>query len=474
VFSWGGGSQSVFLDSRAAVTSGTTSTAARNNAGMAFGGILTGEGGVNRRFVGDLSEVRFYDASMSAQEAAVVIRELNDLYVAANVPRILSFTATTNQIYLGNSVTLAWNVTNANSVVIDNGVGAVAASGSRQVSPTNTTTYSLTATNTNAVRTASLTVIVDPGVPIASSLVTNTPRNTPVSLALRGSDPNGGALTYSLVAPPLHGALTGTLPNVIYTPTNNYDGSDSFTFKVNDGTFDSAPATVTIKVIPPPVAPTGIVLSSTNISSAAGPGSFVAALRAIDPNEGDTHTFTLVPGFGDNARFSMSGNLLNTGPAFAGGPGARFSVRLRATDNTGLTFEQTVSLSVVDVPQTVVINELHYNPDFNPSRESFIELHNPTDAAIDVSLWRLRGGVDYFIPANTFIAARGFLVVAENPGTISNRFGVQRSARGAADSTTKAKTSRSAIRATTSSMKSSFAPNSRGPSPRMAMVRRRN
>ena len=51
-------------------------------------------------------------------------------------------------------------------------------------------------------------------------------------------------------------------------------------FFVNDGQFDSVPATVTIKVVPPPTPPTGIVLSTTNLSSTAGPGSFLAALRS--------------------------------------------------------------------------------------------------------------------------------------------------------------------------------------------------
>ena len=48
------------------------------------------------------------------------------------------------------------------------------------------------------------------------------------------------------IAPPAHGTLSGTAPNVTYTPATNYAGSDSFTFKANDGTADSAPATVSI------------------------------------------------------------------------------------------------------------------------------------------------------------------------------------------------------------------------------------
>ena len=100
-----------------------------------------------------------------------------------------------------------------------------------------------------------------------------------MSLTVSASDPNGGTLTYSLVTPPANGALSGTLPNVTYTPAAGFYGNDSFTFKVNDGMFDSAPATVSIRVIPPPLPPTGIVLSTTSINDSARPGAFIAGVE---------------------------------------------------------------------------------------------------------------------------------------------------------------------------------------------------
>jgi len=100
---------------------------------------------------------------------------------------------------------------------------------------------------------------------------------------LTGSDVDGNALTYSIVAAPTHGTLTGTAPNLTYTPALNYDGPDGFTFKVNDGTIDSNTATVSITVTPVndgPVAnnqtisvaedtPTGIMLSATDVDGNA-------------------------------------------------------------------------------------------------------------------------------------------------------------------------------------------------------------
>ena len=42
-------------------------------------------------------------------------------------------------------------------------------------------------------------------------------------------------LTFSVVAQPTNGTLSGTAPNLTYTPNANFNGSDSFTFKANDG-----------------------------------------------------------------------------------------------------------------------------------------------------------------------------------------------------------------------------------------------
>jgi hypothetical protein len=133
----------------------------------------------------------------------------------------------------------------------------------------------------------------------------------------------------------------------------------------------------------------------------------------------------LVPGFGDNSRFALNDNWLVAGPTFAGGPGATFTIRLRVTDQTALSTEQNVTLRVVEKRPSVVINEIHYNPDQNTSRESFIEIYNASDAPVDLSLWRVRGGVDYFFPAGTTLSPRGFAVIAEDPATMATRFTVQ-------------------------------------------------
>ena len=75
-----------------------------------------------------------------------------------------------------------------------------------------------------------------------------TYENIPIDITLSATDANGDSLTYSIVSDPTNGSLFGIAPNLTYTPNSDYAGSDSFTFKANDGTVDSNTATVSITV----------------------------------------------------------------------------------------------------------------------------------------------------------------------------------------------------------------------------------
>ncbi len=84
--------------------------------------------------------------------------------------------------------------------------------------------------------------------PVANAQSVTTAEDTAKAIILTASDAENDPLTYSIVTSPAHGSLSGTAPNVTYTPTGNYNGSDSFTFKARDGAKDSSPATVSITV----------------------------------------------------------------------------------------------------------------------------------------------------------------------------------------------------------------------------------
>ncbi len=95
--------------------------------------------------------------------------------------------------------------------------------------------------------------------PVANPSSFNSFRNQTVPVLLGGTDAQGLPLVFSIVTGPTHGTLgsiTQLAPNlaqVSYTPSLNYLGTESFTFKVNNGSLDSAPATVSITLLEPGV-----------------------------------------------------------------------------------------------------------------------------------------------------------------------------------------------------------------------------
>jgi hypothetical protein len=84
--------------------------------------------------------------------------------------------------------------------------------------------------------------------PIANNQSVFATQETPIDITLTGSDEDGDALTYEIVSGPTDGVLSGTAPNLTYTPGDDFFGDDSFTFRVFDGEDYSEPATVTIFV----------------------------------------------------------------------------------------------------------------------------------------------------------------------------------------------------------------------------------
>ncbi len=88
--------------------------------------------------------------------------------------------------------------------------------------------------------------------PVAYSLSVTSYVNTSVLVNLTGFDQEGSPLSYIVVDQPANGTLSGTPPNLSYNPAQDYTGTDSFTYKVNDGVSDSALATVNITILPLP------------------------------------------------------------------------------------------------------------------------------------------------------------------------------------------------------------------------------
>ena len=75
-----------------------------------------------------------------------------------------------------------------------------------------------------------------------------TDKDTAVAVTLSGSDVDGDSLAFTVLSGPAHGTLSGSGANRTYTPAAGYLGADSFSYVANDGTLNSAPASVSLNV----------------------------------------------------------------------------------------------------------------------------------------------------------------------------------------------------------------------------------
>ncbi|PYK99740.1 MAG: hypothetical protein DME19_07575 [Verrucomicrobia bacterium] len=73
---------------------------------------------------------------------------------------------------------------------------------------------------------------------------------------------------------------------------------------------------------------------------------------------------------------------------------------------------------------SIVINEIHYNPDVKTEPVEFIELFNAGTNTVDLSGWYFSDGIGYNFSSGIFLAAGGYLVVAQDPAAVQSKFGV--------------------------------------------------
>jgi hypothetical protein len=75
---------------------------------------------------------------------------------------------------------------------------------------------------------------------------------------------------------------------------------------------------------------------------------------------------------------------------------------------------------------SVIINEIHYDPDVKTELVEFVELYNPGSADIDLTGWYFSNGIVYQFPAGSILPADGYIIVAQNPDQIQNKWDFNR------------------------------------------------
>ena len=143
--------------------------------------------------------------------------------------------------------------------------------------------------------------------PVADNRNLTTPEDTPLAIVLTATDPDGDPLTFSIVTPPAHGVLSGTPPNLTYTPQPNFHGQDSFTFRAFDGNDFSNTATVTITVTPVNDAPV-----ANNQALTTPEDTPVAVTLTGQDVDGDSLSFVVATGPSHGTLSGTSPNLTYT------------------------------------------------------------------------------------------------------------------------------------------------------------------
>lgn len=258
-------------------------------------------------------------------------------------------------------------------------------------------------------------------VPVASGLSAND------------RDPDGNAMTFAQTSLPQHGTLQ-LQPDgsFTYQPVADYSGPDSFTYQVTDGVDTSAEATVQLTITAVDDAPVALtdayVVGSGNLEISAAEG----VLKNDRDPEGAALSATLVSP-------PASGTVtLRADGSFTYQPNAGFvgqdRFTYRASDGS-VSSEATEVILVSPAPTTdindptgdtiVTFNEIMYNPVGNTdSRLEWIELHNQLAIRMDISNWRLSGGVNYVFPEGTVIPGGGYLIVGVDPQALSTELGI--------------------------------------------------
>ena len=280
--------------------------------------------------------------------------ELNALVTQLGVPVAVDGSATTDEDTV-KAITL--NATDADgdtlsySVVTNPSHGTISISG-------NTATYTPTAnyngsdsftfkandgTTDSNTATVSINVNAVNDAPVATNGNATTNEDTVKAITLNATDADGDTLSYSVVTNPSHGTISISGNTATYTPTANYNGSDSFTFKANDGTTDSNTATVSINVNAVNDAPTANAGLDASVIEA---NTIVLEGSGADVDTGDTLSYSWLP----TANLSDASIAQPTFTAPAVSTNGDLVYTLTVSDSAGATATDTVTISVLNLP----------------------------------------------------------------------------------------------------------------------------
>ncbi|MBX3422329.1 MAG: hypothetical protein KF752_12320 [Pirellulaceae bacterium] len=175
--------------------------------------------------------------------------------------------------------------------------------------------------------------------------------------------------------------------------------------------------------------PSGLALSNSTIAENAGSNAVVGSFTTTDPDLGNTFTYSLVSGIGsaDNASFNISGNQLRATNSLDFETKSSYSIRVRTTDQSGLTFDRPFTIQVIDYNESLNLrlNELKVNPPGNTAagnKFQYIELiGTPALSLNNTQLVMLDGNgatsgtAGYVIDLSTYALGSNGLLIIKSP-----------------------------------------------------------
>jgi hypothetical protein len=183
--------------------------------------------------------------------------------------------------------------------------------------------------------------------PVANDTAATTNEDTAVTITMTGSDADGDSLTFTIVSGPSHGTLgpvvfvNATTSTVNYTPALNYNGTDSFVFRANDGNGGTDDATATITINPVNDPPSFQIGPTVTVLEDSGAQTVSPWVTAISPGPADesAQTVTFTTTNNNNALFSVQPFVASNGTlTFTPAPNAFGSATITVTakDNGGI------------------------------------------------------------------------------------------------------------------------------------------
>ncbi len=218
------------------------------------------------------------------------------------------------------------------------------------VSGTDSFVYEASDGEASNVATVTITVSAVNDYPTAEEQHLTTVEDTAIAITLSGTDIDGEALSYTVVAQPPNGTLSGTAPNLSYQPNENFNGSDQFAFTVNDGTVDSATAVISISITAQNDAPQ---FSSTPVTNAVENALYRYHASATDV-DGDSLTYSLTVAPLGMSIDSVSG-LISWAPDYT--QAGDHAISSTVADRQGGETQQSYTLAVANTNQAPTVQD---------------------------------------------------------------------------------------------------------------------